>query len=229
MIEGQQSGRSGRFWGVFSAVAAIVAMIVAVWMDLATRWWSETVIISGIAAGLLTFVLTAFSIERWMDRRDHRNWLPVTRLALTDLLHTVCDDELSDIRRGRFVKRALEMPNPITDESLERLLDQVVEERDLITDSLARWASFLAASADVQMLMTHLAYLGEGLDTLRDVVLETENDQSDAQIQELENALRLYSEGMDLMIRELQIQIEKVTPVVRVAELSGIETTATSK
>ncbi len=202
-----------RIWGIVAAIAAVLGMVVAVWLDLATGLWTETVIISGIAAGLLTFVLTAFSIERWMDRRDHRNWLPVTRLALTDLLHAVCDDKLSDIRRGQFVPRELKMPEPLNEEGLERLLDQVVAERDLVTESLARWASFLAASADVQMLMIHLASLAEGLDTLRDVVLEAELDLNPGTAAELEVALAAYRKGMGLVIQELRTQIAQAEPI----------------
>ena len=199
---------TGKIWSIAAAAAAVVGMVAAVWLDLATGLWTETVIISGIAAGLLTFVLTEFSVERWMNRRDHRNWLPVTRLALTDLLHATCDDRLSDIRRGHYVARDLHMPDPVDKAGLELLLDQVVAERDLLTDSLARWASFLAASADVQTLMIHLAALAESLDTLRDEVLEAEEDLTPENVRELEDALKAYRQGMSLVIQELHAQIE---------------------
>lgn len=217
-MEQKPERKIANLWGGIIATIALIAIIVAVWLDYTTALWRETVILSGIAAGLLTFVLTAFFIERWMDRREHKSWLPVTRLALTDLLHTVCDDTKSDIRRGKFVVRTLEMPEPVTKESLEALLVTVVEERDTITNALARWASFLSASADVQTLMTHLAYLSEGLDILRDVVLETEDDPSPAQLKKLQRSLDLYDNGMSLVLTELQSQISTIDPVIKLPQ-----------
>lgn len=158
-----------------AAIAALIVLIV--WVDVATGVWQDTVILSGIAAGLLTFALTALFLERWMARSAHRRWLPVTRLALSDLLHALADEEASEISRGRIVPRTLEVPRPLEPATAQGLLTAVVAERDELTRVLARWSGFLAASADVQNLMRHLARIAQQLDAIRDGVLDWERDE----------------------------------------------------
>src|SRR5690606_23103013 len=70
----------------------------------------------------------------------------------------------------------------------QALLDQVVAERKLLTEGLARWSSFLAASADVQQLMNHIANLAEQLDAIRDSVIECERSQGAGGQSEIERA-----------------------------------------
>ena len=163
-----------RVLNLIAGVATMVALIVVIWLDIASAFWQEAVILSGIAAGLLTFMLTTLFLDGALARRDHRKWFPVTRLALTDLLHTIADDEKSDIHRGVIVARSLPVDREPTQENLDALLRWVVKERDDITVVLARWAQFLASSADVQDLMVHLADLAESLDDIRDEVVEIE-------------------------------------------------------
>lgn len=145
-----------------------VAVVAVLWLDFKTGLWQEIVILSGIVAGLFTFLMTALFIENWIARSDHKRWQPVTRLALIDLLHALADEEKSEISRGHIVPRSLD-PDDHTE-----LLHQLLEERRQVTEVLARWSSFLAASADVQLLMNHIAKLAEHLDDIRDAVVESE-------------------------------------------------------
>lgn len=199
-------------WRIAALFLAVALLVLVVSLDVATKIWQELVILSGITAGLLTFILTAFFIEKWMNQREHQNWYPVTRLALTDLLHTVCDDQKSDIRRGIFVVRTLPIPGDFDRSQLEVLLAAIVEERDRLTDALARWAGFLAASADVQYLMIHIANLAEQLDEMRDRVLEVESEPSQARFAGLTAQVELYDSAMFSVIEELQQQLDEVQP-----------------
>lgn len=168
------SPQTRRALNIIGTLLVVAFIVLVVWLDLRSSFWQEAVILSGIAAGILTFFLTALFLERWMNNREHQKWLPVTRLALTDLLHTIADDDASDVKRDRVVPRELHMPAELTQESLAALLRQVVTEREEISTTLARWAEFLAASADVQDLMIHVARLAQSLDDVRDSVLQVE-------------------------------------------------------
>lgn len=225
-------------------VVFLIAMIVfVIWLDIARGWWAETVILSGIASGILTFFLTALFIERWMANREHRKWVPVTRLALADILHSMADDDQSDISRGHIVARSLTIPHhehavaqlsdgtfgnskalldttktgtavkeaapqgtDLTKHQLQHLLHQVVRERNDITKSLARWAQFLASSADVQDLMTHIAALAETLDYTRDCIIELEEAKPSHAAKweaRLRTSLEKHTESADKTIREI--------------------------
>ena len=154
------------------AALILTGGLVVIWLDFQTGLWQEIVILSGIVAGLLTFLMTALYFESWIARASHKRWQPVTRLALIDLLHALADEEQSEISRGHIVPRSLDPGDH------QALLHQLVEERRKVTESLARWSSFLAASADVQQLMIHIASLAEQLDAVRDSVIDYETSDS---------------------------------------------------
>lgn len=164
-----------KFFSVSIGTITLVLLIAVIWIDVATNMWQQTVILSGVAAGLLTFALTALFLDGAVSRREHRKWAPVTRVALTDLLHTIADEDQSDVRRGKVVARSLPVDVEPTLANLDALLVSVVEERDDITKVLARWAQFLASSADVQDLMVHVADLAENLDNIRDEAVDVED------------------------------------------------------
>ena len=196
-----------RALNIAGTVLVVLFMVFVVWLDLHSSFWQEAVILSGIAAGVLTFFLTALFLERWMANREHEKWLPVTRLALTDLLHTVADDNESDIKRGQIVPRNLEMPETLDRESLDALLHQVVEERNEISKTLARWAQFLAASADVQDLMVHVANLAQSLDDVRDAVIEVETESvpTAAAVPNLQAAISAFDAANQGIIDEILV------------------------
>lgn len=199
------SPRMRRTLNLAGAFVVVVLMVVVVWMDFHSSFWQEMVILSGIAAGVLTFFLTALFLERWMARRDHERWLPVTRLALTDLLHSVADEGASDIYRAEIVARTLTIPNKLDDDGLQTLLEDVVEERELITAAMARWADFLASSADVQTVLVHVARLAESLDDVRTAVIEVENESTprDLTEQSLYAAVTSFNSASEALVGEL--------------------------
>lgn len=198
-----------RALNIIASALVVVFMVLVVWLDLRSSFWQEAVILSGIAAGILTFFLTALFLERWMANREHEKWLPVTRLALTDLLHTIADDDASDVKRDHVVPRELEMPTVLDKATLTKLLHQVIVEREEISTTLARWAEFLAASADVQDLMVHVARLAQSLDDVRDAVLTVEsqmgkqNGPSPQAVSNLRVAIAAFNTANDGIIQEI--------------------------
>lgn len=199
-----RSARNARIVNVTITAVTLAILAAVIWIDVTSQVWQETVILSGVAAGLVTFLLTALFLERAMARREHRKWYPVTRLALSDLLHTIADDQRSDIHRGQVVARSLELPETAEPEVLDSTIRAVVVERDEITAVLARWAQFLAASADVQDLMSHIATLAESLDAIRDQAVEMEqNPQADAGLPMLRSEVRRYNAASESAIKEI--------------------------
>lgn len=194
------------------AVAVLLSIIV-IWVDIATGLWQDTVVLSGIAAGLLTFVLTAVFLDRWMIRGDHNRWLPVTSLALTDVLHTLADDEASELSRGTVVPRRLSLPAEIRREDADALLHAVIVERREISHMLSRWSGFLAASADVRPLMVHIADTAACLDQVRDGALEYETaaPESEAEARRaLTGAVDEYNRVLAGAVSELEALLGRV-------------------
>jgi hypothetical protein len=88
--------RSGARFLRAAAVAGALALIVLIlWIDVTTAVWQEVVILSGLAAGLVTFLLTVLVLDRVIARSTARRWDPVNRLALTEFLHAIADDDRS--------------------------------------------------------------------------------------------------------------------------------------
>lgn len=199
-MSNQQSRRRRRALQVFGLVAIAVLFAAALWIDMTTQLWQQAVILAGIAAGLLTFLLTALFFEQWMARSAHKRWLPVTHLALTDLLHALSDEERSEFSRGQIVARSIKDAG-----DHDSVLVAIHNERRAITHALARWAGFLAASADVQELMDHIAELALLLDEARDAVLEAEKAPTSSPAQE---AMRAAIASADASIQSAVDSIE---------------------
>lgn len=181
-----------------AALLILTGGIVVLWLDVKTGLWQDIVILSGIVAGLFTFLMTALFIESWMAKAAHKRWQPVTRLALTDLLHALADEERSEISRGKIVARSVSHDDP------EALLEQVVDERRRITEALARWSSFLAASADVQDLMTQIATLAEQLDAIRDAIIERECSAHGLQARDLASETAEFNRTVTAAIETIE-------------------------
>lgn len=182
-------------------VASIVAMVVVIWIDVATGLWQQVVILSGIAAGLLTFLLTALFLEGWVARAEHERWLPVTRVALTDILHTLADEERSELTRGIVEPRLLRLDG--TDDT-HAALEKVHDERVELTTALERWASFLAASADVQDLMIHVAQIAALLDELRDTLVELEPTGAPSESSRVSQLVEQYNGAVTSAVDEIE-------------------------
>lgn len=167
---------------IAAVAAAIVVLAVILWIDIATGLWQEVVILAGIAAGLVTFVLTVVVLDRIVARSTARRWAPVTRLALTQFLHVLADEERSEISQGVIHPRFLPGPPAVDHLDLaDRLQDLrivVVEERARLADVLGTWSSFLASSSDNENLLIRIANIALQLDRVRDESLEFEQHRS---------------------------------------------------
>ncbi|HIW63232.1 MAG TPA: hypothetical protein H9881_12300 [Candidatus Stackebrandtia excrementipullorum] len=142
------------------ALGAVITVGAIIWIDVATDIWQKYVVIAGLAAGLVTFVLTALVIDRVIARSTHERWAPVTRLALGDLRRQLTVDQFDE---GDSVRRL-----PAVDEegALDALIEAAAAEREALAVALSRWASFLSASADVSDIMDEIAEIAERLDRI---------------------------------------------------------------
>lgn len=155
---------------IFHSILGIIAIILAIaiiWVDLRTGFWGDTVILSALAAGLLLYFATVFIGNKVTHKSETDNWLPLTRLALTDILHNLTAYDLSESVDGTMVPRSLSLPISLDDTSIDKLSEEVVKERNEVTTAISKWASYLAANADVQELVLNVADTGSELDDIR--------------------------------------------------------------
>lgn len=209
-------------WVVVRQIGVIMALaLVAVilWIDIATGLWQDYVILSGLAAGVVTFVLTALIVDRVVARSTHERWAPVTRLAMSDMLHAVADDEQSEIAHGKIVPRQL---SPVLSDSAEavpeqiaRIRQDVVVERERLASALAGWSTFLASSADAADVLDHTAEIAERLDLIRDAALEVEHDVSAATLTELNHEIELFNTAVRSLVDEMRRVIESTNRISR--------------
>lgn len=188
------------------SAGALALVLVIVWLDISTNVWSEVVILSGLAAGLVTFILTVMVLDKVVSRSTERRWAPVTRLALSEFLHALADDELSEISRGHIVPRTLPVlsaQEAAADGGLHRLRLQVVDERARLTDTLSRWSSFLASSSSNETVLFHIADIASSLDDVRDAALEAEHDPSEARL----TVLRTHIDAVNARLAALEAEL----------------------
>lgn len=200
-----------------TVIGGLVIVAVILWLDIATGLWNDYVILSGLAAGLVTFLLTALIIDRVVARSNHRRWAPVTRLALTDMLHALADDDVSEVAHGKIVPRTLTPPGD--DRTPATLRHDVVKERRRLATVLAQWSNFLAVSADATEVLDHIADAAERLDLIRDISLELESaphQSSDASAALLAEVVR-YNDTLKVLVAELQQLIESTNRIERAA------------
>ena len=100
--------------GVIAILALIIVVIV---VDIHTTLWQELVILSGLVAGVITFLLTTFFIDRILQRSQRARQAPLRRLALVELLHALADDDHSQLMRG--ILRVRQLPEPTANSSKE--------------------------------------------------------------------------------------------------------------
>jgi hypothetical protein len=190
---------------------ALVLIGFIIWLDVSTAVWSEVVILSGIAAGLVTFILTVMVLDKILARSTARRWAPVTRLALSEFLHAIADNEHSEITRGHIVSRSL--PEVACEEvggsAAHNLRVQVVAERELLTDILSRWAGFLAASSNSETVLLHVADIAIQLDAVRDAALDYEHMQTNEKLDQLNASVRACNASFVALEHELNTQLEE--------------------
>lgn len=197
-----------------AVILVILAVVAIVWIDIATGLWQDYVILSGLAAGLVTFVLTALIIDRAVARSAHRRWAPLTRLALTDILHALADERASEVALGKIVARliaplAVDAAPAQMQQACAHLRHEVVAERRQLTRLLSSWAAFLAASADATDVLEHTAVIAERLDRMRDAAIEVEasiaqgTTNEPPQLSRLNGEIGEYNAAVDRLIGEL--------------------------
>lgn len=190
---------------IVTLVLATALIVVVLWLDIRTTFWQELVIVGGIVAGFVTFLFTVLVIDKVLARSNARRWAPVTRLALTELLHGIADEHESEISRGHIVAHHLRIDAEAADldAALHALRVEVLHERRKLSAALGTWTTFLASSDDHQDLLLHSADAAAHLDEIRDLSLEVERNPSDASISELTMLLERRNQGLDALVGEL--------------------------
>lgn len=153
---------------------SLVGSVVILWIDIATGLWQDYVILAGLAAGLVSFGLTSLVIDRIIARANQQQWKPVTRLALSDILHAIADEERSEVAHGKVVPVMFTEPAEADPEALDAIRLRVLDERTRLAAAISGWSTFLASSADATVVLDHAAELAESLDGIRDISLEVE-------------------------------------------------------
>lgn len=157
--------------------SALIVIGVVIWVDVMTPVWQNLVIVSGLVAGVVTFLLTSLFIDRFIQRAARRRWAPVTRLALTEMLHQLADPNRSQIDQGRALPRRL--PTPNSDGGPQALLTRteelrqaVASERHRLSSALVTWWTLLSSIPDTEEILRHTADVALLLDSVRDASVE---------------------------------------------------------
>lgn len=207
MNQSKSARRRSRILKAFALTLVVITTIVVIWIDIKTSVWAEVVVLSGITAGVVTFLFTALFVDRIIARAEQQRWLPVTHLAVSDLVHGLAHAD-SEITRGDIRPRYLELSDQpiheISDEELQHLLDAITVERDELAALLARWSAFLAASADAQEFMGHMAEVTFDLDAVRDAVIAFEEDRTDDNVQQIRDQINVYNKRVNASVNELR-------------------------
>ncbi|MGO1539223.1 MAG: hypothetical protein ACTHW3_07600 [Leucobacter sp.] len=193
-------------------VGALIVVVVILWIDITSAVWQEVVILSGLAAGLVTFLLTVFVLDKVLARSTARRWAPVNRLAFTEFLHVLADDEHSEISRGHIVTRRLTQvtSSPGSEayaDELHLLRGQVVTEHRNLSDILSRWAQFLASSGDNETILLHVADIALWFDIIRDTSLEAEQHRDEGTHIELVEAVGACNQRLKDLTEELRSRL----------------------
>ena len=172
-----------------AAAATVIAVVI--WVDVMTPVWQNLVIIAGLVAGAVTFLLTTLFIDRFIQRAARRRWAPVTRLALTEMLH-----QLSDARGD--VVRPRRLPTPDATRGPQALLagtqelrSAVIAERSRLSTALVTWWALLSSIPDTEEIIRHTADVTLLFDGVRHSSLDLDQAvTSGATIDETEAAER---------------------------------------
>lgn len=207
---------------VVTVIGALALIVIILWIDISTGFWQEIVILSGLAAGLVTFLLTTVFIGRFHQRSVEKRWAPVTHMALTSLLHQLADEKHSDLSRGDIVPRALTVPTS-TDahaihQDLEKLRNSVLKEQNHLTTVLGTWSEFLTSNSDNSDILRSSAELGLQLEQLRDKALEVEQHiKTTAQVDltDLAQEIEICNQHHATLISAIQERLQSHTAELR--------------
>ncbi|NLE73053.1 MAG: hypothetical protein GX604_00240 [Actinobacteria bacterium] len=201
-------GRIGAFIGGLALMAVIFII------DIKTSIWQDLVVLAGLAGSLVTFLLTFLVVNRVVGRLTERRWAPVTRVALTDLLHGLADEGRSELSRGIVVSRSLPVPGgddgeAASAEELADLLHRLVGERRLLTERLGVWAGFLASSGNNDEIMRQVANTSLQLDRVRDAVLAIGGQESTEAMTALRAEVVCCNENLDALAAEIEHRLRE--------------------
>ncbi len=188
-------------------VGAIAVVAVILWIDIVSGFWQDLVILAGLAAGLVSFLLTVFVLDKILMRSAAKRWASVNRLAFTEFLHALADEEASEISRGEIVTRLLPQFNGLSahdDETLHELRELVVTEHRLLADLLSRWAQFLASSGENEEILLHIADIALAFDKVRDASLEVESRRDDTSLAGLRQEIDQCNTSLEALTDELR-------------------------
>lgn len=204
---------------VLLGVLACIFVLVILWLDITTGIWQDVVILSGLAAGLISFVFTALVLNRIMVQNAAHRWSSVNRLAFSEFLHALADEEKSEIARGEIVARSLKFSSGTIQASsgggsphveiLHDLREQILVERDLLTHALSRWAQFLASSGNNDTVLQHLASIAWQLDVVRDSALDAERAWTKETLQVLHAEVDTTNSLLADLVAELQHRLKR--------------------
>ena len=139
-------------WLRWALVAlAVVLSLAVVVVDVATGVWQEVPVLSGLVSGVVTFLLTVVVVDAVVARHLHKQWAPLTRIALADLLDTVTTDGVTPRSIG-------------PDHAGRDLIAVVRQERQELGAVLARWSAFLVSDAGVDAVVQQATSVAAALD-----------------------------------------------------------------
>lgn len=200
---------------IATALGALVLIGVIIWIDISTTIWQDMVILAGLAAGLVSFLLTTVFVNRFLQRQLEARWAPVTHMALTSILHELADENRSDLNRGHIAPRTLTAPRGLDTETLrvdlDQLRSQVLSERNHLSGVLGTWSNFLTSTVDNTDILRSAAELALQLDQVRDTALDVEHHLNSAEqmkqgLQELETHIETCNRHHATLINDLHIR-----------------------
>ncbi len=201
---------------LITALGALVLIGIIIWIDISTTIWQEMVILAGLAAGLVSFLLTTVFINRFHQRQLEARWEPVTHLALTSVLHLLADEKHSDLSRGAIKPRTFTIPTaddpPGLQPELEKLRQRVLKEQNHLATVLGTWSEFLTSTGDNTDILRSTAELALQLEQVRDAALEAEQhldsaasaDQARTALEDLAGQIRSCNRHQARLIEALQ-------------------------
>lgn len=215
-----QQKNTRRVKSIAVVIGGLVVIAMIIWVDVATGLWNDLVIIAGLAAGLVSFLLTVLVLNRIVARATERKWAPVNRLALSEFLHAIADEKHSEVSRGHIVPRLLPAVDSRADAAalhneLHALRHHVVQERRRLSEMVGRWAEFLASSGSNEPILRHIAAIAFQLDQVRDAAVELEQEPGAERWGELTEQIQHCNESMLALESELRNRIQEEDHLMR--------------
>lgn len=202
-----------RIFRIAVAVGGTLMIVVIVWIDIATGIWQNLVILSGLAAGFVSFFLTSLILKSVVTRATAKHWAPVNRIAITEFLHAIADEDRSEVAHGLIVPRTLPEVNSDLQGSallaeIHELREIVAAERRELSDALSRWATILTSTGDNEVVLMHVARIAFQLDRVRDLALELASHPSPDTSDALTFEVSTCNEHFSLLVEELKRRLK---------------------